>query len=40
MKKAITTIVQNINPRHTNVILGEKENILYLPLLYTWCFKK
>ena len=30
-KKApeITTIVQNINPRHTNVILGEKENILY-----------
>ena len=25
----ITTIVQNINPRHTNVILGEKENILY-----------
>lgn len=27
--KEITTIVQNINPRHTNVILGEKENILY-----------
>ena len=25
----ITTIVQNVNPRHTNVILGEKENILY-----------
>ena len=25
----VTTIVQNINPRHTNVILGEKENILY-----------
>ena len=25
----ITTIVQNINPRHTNVILGEKENILF-----------
>ncbi len=25
----ITTIVQNINPRHTNVILGEKENVLY-----------
>lgn len=25
----LTTIVQNINPRHTNVILGEKENILY-----------
>lgn len=25
----ITTIIQNINPRHTNVILGEKENILY-----------
>ena len=27
--KEISTIVQNINPRHTNVILGEKENILY-----------
>ena len=27
----ITTIVQNINPRHTNVILGEKERILYGP---------
>ena len=27
--REITTIVQNINPRHTNVILGEKENILY-----------
>ena len=27
--KEITTIIQNINPRHTNVILGEKENILY-----------
>ena len=25
----ITTIVQNINPRHTNVILGEKERILF-----------
>ena len=25
----ITTIIQNINPRHTNVILGEKENILF-----------
>ena len=25
----LTTIVQNINPRTTNVILGEKENILY-----------
>ena len=25
----ITTIVQNINPRHTNVILGDKENVLY-----------
>ncbi len=25
----ITTIVQNINPRDTNVILGEKERILY-----------
>ncbi|MCI5745709.1 MAG: 23S rRNA (uracil(1939)-C(5))-methyltransferase RlmD, partial [Erysipelotrichaceae bacterium] len=25
----VTTIIQNINPRHTNVILGEKENILY-----------
>ena len=29
--KEITTIVQNINPRHTNVILGEKERILYGP---------
>ena len=27
----ITTVVQNINPRHTNVILGEKERILYGP---------
>ena len=25
----ISTIIQNINPRHTNVILGEKENVLY-----------
>ena len=25
----ITTVVQNINPRHTNVILGEEEEILY-----------
>lgn len=25
----LTTIVQNVNKRHTNVILGEKENILY-----------
>lgn len=25
----LTTIVQNINPRVTNVILGQKENILY-----------
>ncbi len=25
----ITTVVENINPRHTNVILGEKEKILY-----------
>ncbi len=25
----LTTIVQNVNTRHTNVILGEKENILY-----------
>jgi len=25
----ITTIVENFNPRHTNVILGEKEKILY-----------
>lgn len=25
----ITTIIQNINSRHTNVILGEKENILF-----------
>ena len=25
----ITTIVQNVNRRHTNVILGDKENILY-----------
>ena len=27
----ITTIVQNINPRDTNVILGEKERVLYGP---------
>lgn len=27
----ITTVVQNINPRDTNVILGEKERILYGP---------
>ena len=26
---SITTVVQNINPRKTNVILGEKERILY-----------
>jgi 23S rRNA (uracil1939-C5)-methyltransferase len=25
----VTTVVQNINPRHTNVILGEREDILY-----------
>ena len=25
----ITTIVQNINTRSTNVILGEKERVLY-----------
>ncbi len=25
----VTTIVQNINPRTTNVILGEKENVLF-----------
>ena len=25
----LTTIVQNVNPRTTNVILGEKENVLY-----------
>ncbi|MCQ2742502.1 MAG: 23S rRNA (uracil(1939)-C(5))-methyltransferase RlmD [Bacilli bacterium] len=27
----ITTIVQNINKRHTNVILGEQERVLYGP---------
>lgn len=27
----ITTVVQNINPRHTNVILGENERVLYGP---------
>lgn len=27
----ITTVVQNINSRHTNVILGEKERVLYGP---------
>jgi len=27
----ITTVVQNINKRHTNVILGEKEEVLYGP---------
>lgn len=25
----ITTIVENVNPRHTNVILGNKEKVLY-----------
>jgi len=29
MAPEISTIVQNINPRHTNVILGEKERILF-----------
>lgn len=27
----ITTVVENINPRHTNVILGPKEKVLYGP---------
>ena len=27
----ITTVVQNVNPRHTNVILGEFERVLYGP---------
>lgn len=27
----ITTVVQNINPRHTNVILGEQERVCYGP---------
>ena len=27
----ITTVVQNVNPRHTNVILGDMERILYGP---------
>ena len=27
----ITTVIQNVNPRDTNVILGEKERILYGP---------
>ena len=27
----ITTIVENVNSRHTNVILGEKEKVLYGP---------
>lgn len=27
----ITTIVQNVNPRHTNVILGDRERVLYGP---------
>ena len=27
----ITTIVENVNPRHTNVILGPKEKVLYGP---------
>ena len=25
----ITTVVENVNPRHTNVILGEKEKVLF-----------
>lgn len=28
---AITTIIQNVNPRKTSIILGEKERILYGP---------
>ena len=27
----ITTVVENVNPRHTNVILGNKEKVLYGP---------
>lgn len=27
--KNITTIIQNINPRKTSIVLGEKENVLY-----------
>ena len=27
----ITTLVENVNPRHTNVILGNKEKVLYGP---------
>ena len=27
----VTTVVQNVNPRHTNVILGEMERVLYGP---------
>lgn len=27
----ITTVVENVNPRHTNVILGVKEKVLYGP---------
>lgn len=36
---AITTVVQNINSRQTNVILGEKERVLYGPgfILDTLC---
>ena len=36
---AITTIVQNVNTRQTNVILGEKERVLYGPgfILDTLC---
>ena len=35
----ITTVVQNVNTRQTNVILGEKENRLYGPgfILDTLC---
>ena len=29
LNKDITSVIQNINPRKTNVILGEKERILY-----------
>ncbi len=36
---AVTTVVQNINSRQTNVILGEKERVLYGPgfILDTLC---
>lgn len=30
---AVTTVVQNVNERQTNVILGDKERVLYGPAL-------